>query len=440
MRLIIALIFVLASFAGATVARAQTTIDNVRVGQHDSATRLVIDLNQSTGFQLFTLGTPYRVVLDLPNAEWKLARNAIQVNRGLVRSVRFGRFNRNVSRVVVDLNAPIIVKQAYLLPPQGADGYRIVVDLGKVASGAFRETTLRLVGPNTPAPAGTAVAKRQEAPREPAPPVAVVPKPSADVQPPPPNAIEADAGDALNRALDVPEPPPSRPGSERPIIVVDPGHGGADPGAVASGGVLEKTITLAVGKELTRQLRAAGYPVKMTRERDQYISLSSRVDYAREVGAGLFVSLHADSHSNGRIQGASIYTLSDKASDKEAERLARRENKADIVSGVDLDDGYDAEVTRILISLVQQSTMNCSATFAAMLVPSLGKVAGLLGRTHRFAGFRVLKAPDVPSVLVELGYLSNKKDLKRLQDKGHRRALAAEIVTTVNKFVNERDC
>jgi len=440
MRLIIVLIFVLASFAGVSVAHAQTTINNVRVGQHDGATRLVIDLNQSTGFQLFTLGTPYRVVLDLPNAEWKLARNAIQVNRGLVRSVRFGRFNRNVSRIVVDLKAPIIVKQAYLLPPRGEDGYRIVVDVARVASGAFREATLRLADPTTPAPADTTVTKRQEAPREAPPPVAVQQKPSADNQPPPPNAIEADAGDALNRALDVPEPPPSRPGSERPIIVVDPGHGGADPGAVAPGGVLEKTITLAVGKELTRQLRAAGYPVMMTRERDRYISLSSRVDYAREVGAGLFVSLHADSHPNGRIQGASIYTLSDKASDKEAERLARRENKADIVNGVDLDDGYDAEVTRILISLVQQSTMNCSATFAAMLVPSLGKVAGLLGRTHRFAGFRVLKAPDVPSVLVELGYLSNKKDLKRLRDKGHRRALAAEIVTTVNRFVNERDC
>ena len=463
MRLLASVFVVLVTIAAASGAFAATVITDARVGEReDGATRFVLDVSRATGFQLFTLGKPYRVVVDMPDATWALSRTAIPVGRGAIKAVRFGRFNQTVSRIVLDLSAPVSVEQAYLVPPKEGWGHRIVIEMAEVAPRAFREATLRLgsgevalaarqLDQPEPAPSAESTAEAQPSAAD-DPVGAVLAGPSNEAANKVPSASgtsEQDGGSdgsdntALvvpDEAVDVPEPPPGRPGGELPLVVVDPGHGGADPGAVAPDGVLEKTITLEVGLELARQLRRAGYPVRLTRTTDRYVSLSDRVEFARDVGAGLFVSLHADSHPDGRVQGASIYTLSDKASDKEAERLAHQENKADIVNGVDLSNDYDEEVTQILISLVQQSTMNCSATFAAMLVPALGNVAHLLGRTHRFAGFRVLKAPDVPSVLVEMGYLSNSKERRRLRDGKHLKALATEIVRAIDRFVDERDC
>ena len=179
------------------------------------------------------------------------------------------------------------------------------------------------------------------------------------------------------------------------------------------------------------------YRAVMTRDRDRKVGLHRRVVIARNAGADLFLSIHLDRLENRDVRGASVYTLSDESSDVETAELAARENKADIVADVDLTEGYDEEVAKVLISLVQQNTMNCSATLAATLLPELERVAPLINRPHRFGDFRVLKAPDIPSVLVELGFLSNDRDAERLTSKSHRRALAGAIRQALDKYFRE---
>lgn len=228
---------------------------------------------------------------------------------------------------------------------------------------------------------------------------------------------------------------PVRPAAnDKMLVMIDPGHGGIDPGAISPRGTWEKHIVLAHAKELRRQLRRTGrYRVRMTRERDVFIRLRDRIAIARKAGADLFVSLHADSIASPRVRGASVYTLSERASDKEAAALAAKENKSDLIAGVDLNERPD-EVVNILIDLAQRETMNESAVFAKILVGELGKTRKMLRNTHRFAGFAVLKAPDIPSVLVELGYLSNRYDERLLRNPAKRTQMVSSIVLAVDKY------
>ena len=238
-----------------------------------------------------------------------------------------------------------------------------------------------------------------------------------------------------------PVPPPRAKPVAKPVrylVALDPGHGGRDPGAMTAHGANEKTITLTFARELRAALEASGrYRVVMTRNRDRKVGLHRRVEIAREAGADIFLSIHVDRLDDRRVRGASVYTLSDDASDEEAAELAARENKADVVVDVDLSEGYDEDVAKVLISLIQQNTMDCSAAFASLLVPALGRVAPLIKRPHRFADFRVLKAPDIPSVLVELGFLSNDQDAARLRSGSHRTVLAGAITRALDEYFRE---
>jgi N-acetylmuramoyl-L-alanine amidase len=230
-----------------------------------------------------------------------------------------------------------------------------------------------------------------------------------------------------------PTPAPRRENPKR-VIVIDPGHGGVDPGAISLGGVYEKAITLGVAEEIARQLNASGrYKVVMTRADDTFIRLRERVAIARQANADLFISIHADSLNNHAIGGMSIYTLSETASDHEAEALATKENKADIIAGVDLRD-ESPQVSTILIDLAQRETKNLSAKLARAVIDEIGHDRPLLPRPHRFAGFAVLTAPDVPSVLIELGYLSNRTDERELLDPGHRQRFARGIERAIDRF------
>jgi len=217
-------------------------------------------------------------------------------------------------------------------------------------------------------------------------------------------------------------------------VVLDPGHGGVDPGATGVDGTYEKDLVLSLGKALRDALERSGnYTVVMTRDTDIFLSLKARVAVGRRAKADLFVSLHADSAPDSVVKGASVYTLSEKASDREAEALARQENQSDIIAGVDLSHESDI-VTSILIDLAQRETKNLSAQFAAMLVSELGRQTKLIRNTHRFAGFAVLKSPDVASVLVELGYLSNRADEKQLLSAPYRTKLAQAVVKAVHEY------
>ena len=381
-------------------AQAVPSLTGARIVQQDDLTRLTLDLSQPVTFEVFTLARPDRVVIDLPRVRWGLGERSIVIGHSGVARLRYGQFASETSRIVLDLDRPLAVRLTQLLP-QDADGtasHRLVLDLAPVSPLEFEAAAL------PPDPAEPSTRARLTAPAGPVP---------------------------------LPERKPA-PKLVRHLIVIDAGHGGRDPGAIATSGLNEKTLALAFSRELQQLLRESGrYRVVMTRDSDRKVGLHRRVVIARNAGADLFLSIHVDRLENRAVRGASVYTLSDEASDVETAELAARENKADIVADIDLTEGYDEEVAKVLISLVQQNTMNCSATLAATLLPELGRVAPLIKRPHRFGDFRVLKAPDIPSVLVELGYLSNDQDAERLSDRSHRRALAGAILKALDTYFRE---
>ena len=381
----------------AASAQVTSSLTGVRVGQHDGMTRLILDLTEPTTFKIFALSGPPRVVIDLPTLHWAMEERSFVVGHSGVVRLRYGQFRPDTSRIVVDLDQPLAVRQPRMLAAdaEGTAPHRLVLDFVPVSLSAY------------------------EAAARPPKPVLRA-KPAAPAGPVP-----------LPRLKPAPKP-------VRHLIAIDAGHGGRDPGAIATTGLREKTLALAFARELRTVLVESGrYQAVMTRDGDRKIRLKRRVVIARNAGADLFLSIHLDRLENRDVRGASVYTLSDEASDVETAELAARENKADIVADVDLTDGYDEDVAKVLISLVQQNTMNCSAALAATLLPELERVAPLIRRPHRFGDFRVLKAPDIPSVLVELGFLSNDQDAERLTSKTHRRALAGAILNALDTYFRE---
>lgn len=229
---------------------------------------------------------------------------------------------------------------------------------------------------------------------------------------------------------------PAKP--EKPLIVIDAGHGGDDPGAIGPKGTQEKDVVLTFAKALEDALTNSGkYRVMLTRDTDRFIILHERVKIARTAKANMFISIHADSAPNDDARGLSVYTLSEKASDAETEALAAHENKADIIGGMDLSHERE-DVADILISLAQRETRNQSALLADLLATSLGNKVRLLPNTHRFAGFAVLKAPDIPSVLIETGFISHPAEEKQLKTKEYRQKLVGGIVAGVDSYFAKR--
>jgi N-acetylmuramoyl-L-alanine amidase len=231
----------------------------------------------------------------------------------------------------------------------------------------------------------------------------------------------------MNKAIGAPR-------RARALIMLDPGHGGVDPGCISGSGVYEKDITLAMARIVAHELEAAGrYRVKLTRGDDEFVPLPERVERARAAGADLMLSIHADALPDERMRGASVFTLSEQASDRAAAALAARENKADFVAGIDL-SRHAPEVSNILFDLARRETNNESIRLARDLVAQLGRRVRLLNHSHRSAGFAVLKAPDIPSALVEIGCLSNREEEALLQAAPYQRKLAAGLLQSVNDF------
>jgi N-acetylmuramoyl-L-alanine amidase len=392
-RIIIVCLALLSGLVTVPVAGAeQAVVTGVRTGVHTDKTRIVLDMTQGVEFQVFVLDKPYRVVIDLPEVAWQ-ARPDAQYHKGLIKGMRFGLFEAGTSRIVIDVTGPVKVHRAFVLPPKGSSKYRFVVDLVGVQSGDFR----RLIA--TPR---TKPAKKR------------VPKPAA---------VQTNG---------------ARKANPKPVIVIDAGHGGVDPGTIGVSGSHEKEVTLAVALELRKKLLKTGrYKVVLTRNRDVFVRLRNRVARGRAAKGDLFMSLHADSIRKRSVRGASVYTLSEKSSDKEAAALAAKENKADIIAGMDFGDQSE-DVANILIDLAQRETMNLSATFASQVIDELARSVRVLRRSHRFAGFAVLKAPDVPSVLIEMGYLSNREDERFLRSSKRRSALVSALARAVNTYFAKR--
>jgi N-acetylmuramoyl-L-alanine amidase len=387
----VAVFVALTNQAPGNALAADPSIDDVRIASHGRITRVVIDLSDQVNYHHIALGQPPRLAIDLSEVDWTLGDDASKAI-GLIKGFRFGRPSPGVSRIVLDIAQPFAIDRIFELPPNAGRGHRLVTDLIELpANGAVNGT----VAPSS-------------------------------------------RNGSQNAAMVIGRPPAPKPSPppEKRIVVIDPGHGGVDPGAIGSAmKILEKNVALRTGLALRKRLEASGrYQVIMTRHDDRIVRLRDRLKIARESGAELFVSLHADSLRQApRIRGASVYTLSERASNDEAARLARKENRADILAGVDLSNQEDI-VTEILIDLAQRDANNKSIELAEALVEQLGDTTKMARRRRAQAGFVVLKSPDMPSVLVELGYLSNSADEKALADDAHIATLAGAVARAIDVY------
>ena len=349
--------------------------------------------------EIFTLANPYRVVIDLPDVAFHLPDGTGEKGRGLVAAFRFGLLAEGKARVVLDTTGPVVLKRADMTPTSGR-----AVEL-KIA---LVQTSVQSFGAGTGAPkAGAAKAEA----------------------PPPP---ETRAPPALKRDR------------IKPVILIDAGHGGIDPGTISAGNLKEKAIVLAVAHALKQQLTSGGrYDVRMTRATDVFISLDQRLKMSRDLAADLFISLHADAIAQKgaarTVRGATVYTLSEQASDEEAQRMADKENNSDAVAGLQTAKFQEeGEVRNILIDLLKRETSNFSADFSNTLVKGLGTSISLAGRPQRSAAFKVLRQADTPSVLVELGYMSHPEDEKLLNSAAWQRRVAVAIGTAIDSYFSKR--
>ncbi|MEH2542153.1 MULTISPECIES: N-acetylmuramoyl-L-alanine amidase [unclassified Bradyrhizobium] len=365
-------------------------------------TRFILDLDKPVQFRAFALADPYRVVVDLPQVSFNLPAGIGAGGRGLVKAFRYGLVMPGGSRIVFDLTGPTKIAKSYVLEAANGQPPRLVLEFEQVDRTAFVQS----LPPESRPELRPAIAEA-----------------NATAQPDSPIAQ-----------------PPQAP-DKRPVIVIDPGHGGVDNGTQAGGGdIMEKNLVLTFGLALRDRIEKSGkYRVVMTRTDDTFIPLGDRVKVARNEAAALFVSIHADAlpRGEGDAHGATIYTLSDKASDSEAERLADTENKSDAIGGVNLVD-EPTEVADILIDLVQRETKTFSNRFARILMSEMKNTVRMHKHPLKSAGFRVLKAPDVPSVLVELGYVSNRGDLELLVSETWRNKTVGAMAQAIDAFLAKR--
>ena len=375
---------------------------DARLAGDAKQTRFVLDLDKTIQFRAFALADPYRVVVDIPQVSFQLPAGTGAAGRGLVKAFRYGLVMPGGSRIVFDLTGPAKIASASVLDAANGQPPRLVIELEEVDRTSFVQS---LAHENRPE-LKPAIADA---------PAAVVPVVASE---PPKPAVSADL---------------------RPVVVIDPGHGGIDNGTQA-GGEAEKNLVLGFGLALRDRIEKSGkYRVVMTRADDTFIPLNDRVKIAHNQSAALFVSIDADAlpRREGDAQGATIYTLSDKASDAEAERLAEAENKADAIGGVNLTE-EPTEVADILIDLAQRETRTFSNRFARLLMGEMKNTVRMHKHPLKSAGFRVLKAPDVPSVLIELGYVSNKGDLEHLVSENWRSRTVGSMAQAIDAFLAKR--
>jgi len=377
---------------------------DARLAGDSKRTRFVLDLDKSVQFRAFALADPYRVVVDIPQVSFQLPPEAGITGRGLVKAFRYGLVMPGGSRIVFDLTGPARIAKSYVLDAANDQPPRLVLELEEIDRTNFVQS------------------------------LAVESRPQL-------RPAIADAADPIVAMKAAAEPRPADAVDLRPVVVIDPGHGGVDNGTQAGGGENnEKDLVLGFGLALRDRIEKSGkYRVVMTREDDTFVPLADRVRIARNQSAALFVSIHADAlpRGEGDAQGATIYTLSDRASDSEAERLAEAENKADAIGGVNLTE-EPTEVADILIDLARRETRTFSNRFARLLMGEMKTTARMHKRPLKSAGFKVLKAPDVPSVLVELGYVSNKDDLEHLLSESWRTRIVGSMGQAIDAFFAKR--
>ena len=370
------------------VAQDPNQITNISTIDQNNQTELKFELGALPQYKVFTIPNPERLVIDFNDAV--LLANINDFSHPLFSSLRNNSHNPEQLRIVFDLKSPVKINKS-IITKAGKNKYYVTINLLPDDKNIYKKSPYQT------------------------------------------------GEDSISKLIDK-EPEKVKYVIKNtkalPTIIIDAGHGGKDPGTIGKfARSKEKYVTLGYARELKRQLdKTKKYKVFLTRDQDYFIPLNGRVDKARKVKADLFISLHADSSPDGSTSGLSIYSLSEKSSDKQAGLLAQKENKSDIIGGADFSDA-SGDILKTLINLSQRSTMNDSAKFAEIVIKSIQENnVETLQKTHRFAGFRVLTAPDVPSVLIELGYLSNKAEEKKLNSLQHKKEVSEALVDAVGKY------
>ena len=371
-------------------------VDAIRFSGTEDRTRVWIELTQAVDYDVFQLQNPPRLVVDFDPVQWSIDRGNLVTQQGVVSAVRFGQHSDQKSRLVLDLTRSVESSFSFFEAPHANANHRLVLELIDPSQ-------------NTNSAGGVSLADEV----------------------------------ARQDGTDVPMPmvrPTSIP--IKPLhlvrtftVVIDPGHGGKDPGAIGESGLIEKNVTLAAARELAHALRATGrYNVELTRDSDTFIPVHVRPQIGRAKSGDLFISLHADSAGSASVSGASVYTLSETASDRESAALAKRENASDEVAGVEITE-YPAAIRDILVDLTMRRTVNESSRFADIVVDALRRDWRVLpSRPHRSAGFAVLFSADMPSVLVEMGYLTNANDVRMLASRTQRAKFVKAMVQATNRY------
>lgn len=367
-------------FVVSSVAEEDIQALSTRLSQPTNINRIEIVLTQPIGFRVFTLDNPRRVVVDMPDIHWKVQPPRAGASMRFVDAVRFGMYKADASRMVIDLRRAARVEAATVKSENG--NHIFTIDLGEESAANF--------------------ASRAGWP---------------DV------AGETDDDETAVLSGPIPKKRPS----QGIVVAIDPGHGGIDPGATYCK-IFEKQLVLQYALKLAENLEAIpGFTPYLTRTEDTFLSLRERVALARQANADVLVSIHADALEKGVASGASVFTLSDEASGEEAADLVQSHNRADVIAGVRFDETPD-DVAKVLVDLARRNTDVSSRQLATVMVHQLEAHAEILkGRSLQSAGFRVLKAPDVPSVLVEVGFLSSEKDRLRLVSEAGQKAVLRAI-------------
>lgn len=358
------------------LASGKKALTSVRVAQsNNDHTRVVFDLSGRIEHDLFTLSSPNRVVIDLKNVRKSAALVSDEHETTLLKGIRSSVRDANNLRVVLDLKNKVRPR-SFMLQPDDQSGHRLVIDM--------HATQL------SPTPVKTSQQQRSQKKKE-------------------------------------------------IVIAIDPGHGGRDPGAIGKKGTREKDVTLAVAKKLKNVIsRTPGFRAVLTREGDQFVVLRKRVEKARKHQADLFVSLHADAFKSPRVEGASVYALSLNGASSEAARwIAKKENASDLIGGISLDDKDDL-IASVLLDLSQTATIQDSLELGSDVLKHLGKVGKLNKNQVQQAGFAVLKAPDMPSILIETAFISNPKEERRLRSSKHQHKLAKAIFSGIKTHMKNR--
>jgi N-acetylmuramoyl-L-alanine amidase len=423
----------LVSSGAASISFAAPKVLAVRAWPGRSSTRVTIESDEELRFFVSTLANPDRAVVDLTDVRadqtFQQALEALKSDTGIVARARIGQFRPDTARLVLELKGATETA-AFALPPVGQYRHRLVIDLTPTDSDPIAEFLAKLADRESQlermqqeAAKGSAASSATDKP---------APKPSAEVSAPkaPP---KAPSGTPTS-------PSGAKPSSNRPFVVVlDPGHGGEDPGAIGPAGTYEKTVVLAIAQKTKFLLEQdKRFVVFMTRDEDVFVPLGERVKKARSVNADVFVSIHADAFTRREARGSSVYALSERGASSAAARwIADKENQSDLIGGVRL-RGRDPELAKMILEMNQSITNADSAKLGSGLLAEIRQVNRMHKEKLEFANFAVLRAPDVPSILIETAFISNPEEERRLASDAHQLRLARAIRSGIRRFLTQQ--